>query len=343
MQLRTTPGTLHGAEGPVRTDDTGQRGPTRRQAAGPHWRRSSRGLYVPSSVPLTPAQRVLEAGYLVPRYGAVTGWGALLWHGASWFDGTSADGGLVPVDIAVPAHRIRSQAGFHMTGDRFDHHEASCVDGIWVASAAMATFFAMRYAASVRQAATVLSMAAYADLVSIEEMTTYALDRPAYTGVPQARAALARADENCWSPMEVLMLDTWERAGFGRPLTNRPVFDFDGRHLGTPDLVDPVRGVVGQYDGRVHLVGSRPADDAGRDERFRRYGLETVTARAGDLGTGRWDAALRDAYARAAARPSYDRAWTLDLPASWVPTHTVELRRALTAEERGRWLRYRAA
>ena len=341
--MEIPPGTAHRVVGPVRTDPTGSRGPSRREAAGPRWRRSSRGLYVPASVPLTPEQRVVEAGFLVPCYGAVTGWGALAWLGGTWFTGTTADGDLVPVDLSVAAHRIRSQPGFHMTGDRFDAREAVSVDGIWVASAAMATFFAMRYARDAREAAVVLSMAAYADLVSVDEMFDYVLAHPSYTGVPQARDAVARADENCWSPMEWRLLDTWETAGFGRPLTNRPVFDLDGRHIGTPDVVDPRSGVVGQYDGGIHLVGEHPARDAVRDDRFAEHGLEVVVARAGDLGSGRWDQQLREAYARAERRPRSDRSWTLELPTWWVPTFTVAQRRALSSDQRSRWLRHRAA
>ena len=38
-----------------------------------------------------------------------------------------------------------------------------------------------------------------------------------------------------------------------RPLCNVPVFDRFGQHIGTPDLLDPVAGVVGEYDGALHL------------------------------------------------------------------------------------------
>ncbi|WP_148615277.1 hypothetical protein [Nocardioides rubriscoriae] len=342
MRHRIPPGTAHRVVAPVRTDPDGVGGPTRRQASGPEWRRSSHGLYVPSDVELTPAQRVLEAGYLVPRCGAVTGWGSLHWQGATWFTGTRADGTLVDVDIAVPAHRIRTQAGFHMTGDRFDPAEAVSLDGIWVAWPVPAAFFAMRYAPSVTEAALVLAMAAFDDLVSVEEMTAHALDHPAYTGVPRCRDALPRAVENCWSPQEFRMLTWWEDAGFPSPLANRPVFDLAGRHIGTPDLIDPVAGVIGQYDGGVHLVGDAPRADAVRDAAFEHHGLEQVTARAGDLG-GRFVSDLRSAYARAAARPQSDRTWTTELPGWWVPTFTVEQRRALSAADRERWLGYRAA
>ena len=50
----------------------------------------------------------------------------------------------------------------------------------------------------------------------------------------------------------------WELdAGHPRPLCNVPLFDRHGRHLATPDLVDPGAGVVGEYDGAVHLTGAQ--------------------------------------------------------------------------------------
>jgi hypothetical protein len=343
MDGRTAPGAQHGAVAPVATDPSGEWAPTRRQASGPGWRRSSRGLYVPADVELTPHQRVLEAGVLVPFGGAVTGWGALSWQDGRWFTGHAPDGSLVEVDIAVPAHRIRSQAGFHMTGDRFKVTEAHDVDGIWVARPVPAAYFAMRYARNAREAAVVLAMAAYDDLVSIVEMEEHALAHPAYTGVPQCRDALPLADENCWSPQELRTLIAWVEAGFPPPLTNRPLFDLRGHHIGTPDLVDVRAGVLGQYDGRVHLVGDAPEADVVRDGVYADHGLEGVVAREGDLGSGRFAAALRAAYARAEGKPRADRSWTAELPPWWVPTFTVEQRRALGRADRERWLRYRAA
>ena len=124
-----------------------------------------------------------------------------------------------------------------------------------------------------------------------------------------------------------------------RPLTNRPVFDLDGRHIGTPDLIDPEAGVVGQYDGRLHLAGERRAADLRRDQRFAEHGLRTVIMVAADRrDPAAYHRRLRSAYADATSRPVAQRAYTLELPAWWRPTFTVEQRRALSPEDRRRWL-----
>jgi hypothetical protein len=120
------------------------------------------------------------------------------------------------------------------------------------------------------------------------------------------------------------------------------VFDLGGRFVGTPDLLDPISGVAGEYDGALHLEGAQRARDVRRESLFRATGLEYVTMLAADLAepaafvTGLWQA-----YARATRLPVADRAWTAELPAWWIPTFTVEQRRGLDEHQRERLLRLR--
>ncbi len=134
----------------------------------------------------------------------------------------------------------------------------------------------------------------------------------------------------------------WTGRGFDRPLCNRPIFDLNGRHLLTPDLFDPVAGVLGEYNGAVHLnlrVGHR---DLNREEICRQLGLEMVSMMSTDLrDKSAFEWRLDNAYRRAAARPLTTN-WTLDLPSSWVDTSTVAKRRALDESQRELWLRRQA-
>ncbi len=50
---------------------------------------------------------------------------------------------------------------------------------------------------------------------------------------------------------------------------------------------------------------------------------------------------LREAYTRAARLPASDRVWTVETPAWWIPTVTVEQRRNLTEDQRDRLLPHR--
>ena len=345
MSLGHLMGRQRGVVLPVGVDPSGVHGPTRWEAAGSEWRRSSRGRYVPAYVEQTPMQRVAEAGVLVPRFGAVTGWAALAWQRGWWFSGLLGDGvTFAPVPIAISRHWIRPQEGILLCEERLDPREFVVVDGLRITNSARSVCFAMRYALNLESAVIALDMAAYHDLVSVAEAAEWAYSHPSYTGIEKCRQAVALGDENAWSPAEVTMRLEWCAANRPAPLTNRPVFDLDGHHLGTPDLIDPAAGVVGEYDGALHLEGSRRHKDLRREHLFRAHGLEPVPMMSPDLRQRvGFQARLREAYARAERVPAADRRWTLELPSWWPATFTVEQRRALTERERATWLRHRSA
>jgi hypothetical protein len=293
---------------PVAIDPSGREGPTKAQARGPHWRRTSRGLYVPSAVVRT---------------------------------GDSAD--IRPVPLAVGFHDIRPQVGIEVTQEHLDLQEMAVVDGLPMTTVQRSLGYEMRYAGSVRSAAVAFCMAAYSDLASIEEMNAFFARHAGWDGIRLARSAMALAEENCWSPQEVRMLLVWLLdAGLPRPLCNRPVFDRSGRHIGTPDLLDPEAGVAGEYDGPLHLHSGQRRKDRDREEAFRGVGLEYFTILTGDLGDrSRTAQRMRQARSRARFEAESRRAWTIELPPWWIPTFTVEQRRALTPGQQARVLGYR--
>ena len=328
---------------PVPVDPTGAAGPTKRQAAGAHWRQTSRGLFVPAQVVSSTRQRIVEAAGVLPEVGGVTGWAALHWWGATWLDGTDHGGRSTQlVDLATCYQDIRSQPGFEVCQERLGPDELRVHRGIRLTTPIRSLFFALRYAESLTSAVVIADMAAYADVVSLAEATAYALAHPGWTGVPQAREALGLAEENSWSPRESAFRMLWERAaGLPVPRCNPPVFDLRGNLIGAPDLLDVETGLAGEYAGALHLEGHRLSRDLRRDELFRDHGLEPVTFLAGDLKDPA--AVVRRLHrardrAIAAGRP---RLWTLELPARWRPTHTVDLRRALDDEDRERLLAHR--
>ena len=321
-------------------------GPTCKQARGSKWRRTSRGFYVPSSVAEDDVQqRIAEASVLVPTGCAITGWAALAWVGSRWFTGTGARGEKLPITIVVSSHDIRRQSGIEVSGEGFDPRLVRWTDGVPVSDVRYAVSFLMRYARSDRLAAIELEKAAYDDLVSVEEMSDFFGRQNGWTGVPRGRAATGFASENVWSPPEGWMLDVWERvAGYRRPLANAPVFDLSGRHLGTPDLIDPESGVTGEYNGDVHLERSQNHLDLRREGIFRSVGLEPVTMVAPDIADPAYFIQRLDtAYQVARSKPRSARGWTLEQPSWWIDTSTVARRRALTPAQRLRLLRYRSA
>lgn len=312
------------------------------QARGRAWRRTSQGLYVPAAAARTVEQRIVEAAAVTPAYGAVTGWAALRWLGGSWFDGTYA-GEELPVTIALMDSSIRAQAGIAISEERLDPTEIQASRGLRVTTAAYALLFEIRHAAFEDRAVVDADMAAYDDLVSRDELALLVARSRGWDGIGRGRAVVGLMEENAWSPSEVAMRAIWTGdAGLPCPLANRPVFDLHGRHVATPDLIDPSAGVVGEYDSELHLDRARRRRDLEREERYRAVGLEPVSMVTGEL-SGPWPfvARLRAAYARAARTPASARRWTLERPDWWVPTETVSQRRALSAQQQAVWLRYR--
>lgn len=335
--------TREGLVSPVRTDRRGGH-PTPQEARGPAWRRTSRGFYVPSSVSSALVeQRIVEAAAVVPPRCAITGWAALRWQGGRWFPGTGPGGEQLPVTILVGTHDIRPQQGIAVSAESVAPEMTVVVDGLPVIRPAWAVSFEMRYAASERGATRVLDMAAYSDLVSINEQSALLTPRQnSWTGIPQARAALLRSEENAWSPAEVDLRLTWEQdAHLLTPRCNTPVFDLAGRHIGTPDVIDPQTGVTGEYEGAHHLERGQRTHDVRRESAFRGQGLEVVTMVATDrTDTSHFVERLHAAVGRARALTG-PRRWTLEKPAWWVPTETVDQRRALSSDQRDRFLAHR--
>ncbi|MEO5852278.1 MAG: hypothetical protein ABIQ15_07175 [Nocardioides sp.] len=312
-------------------------------ARGPGWRRTSRGFYVPRDTGDTAEQRIVEAGVVLPAYGGVTGWASLRWQGGAWFDGRRPDGTTLLVPLAIGNSKVRVQESFALSAERLLPRDILVVDGLRVTEPVRSVCFEARYAVGVRDAVTWLDMAAYSDLCSVAECVAYAGYLNGWTGVPRLRQALPLVEENSWSPLETRARLVWVLdAGLAPPLCNAPIFDRAGRHLLTPDLLDVEAGLVGEYDGSLHLEGRQRRRDRDRLEIYRSLGLEVVTIFSGDLvDRDRLASRILAAYRRCLREPESRRAWTTRLPAWWIRTDTVAHRRALDDDQRARLLRIR--
>lgn len=329
---------------PMRVDPSGTSGPTRRAARGRAYRRASSGLYLPASITadLT-EQRIVEAAANLPSFGGVTGWAGLHWLGARWLSGRGPDEHAYPVDLATGYADVRNQPGHLVSQERLGPEELTTHEGLPITFAVRSLYYAIRYAAHVRDAVALIDMTAFDDIVALDELGAYALANPGWTGAPQARDAIALADENSWSPQETYTRLRWKLdAGLPDLLTNRPIFDRSGRHLATPDLLDEEAGVVVEYGGAVHLDPAMRRTDIGREELFRTLGLEVVLVTAG-MTRESVAARMMAARARALFLSESRRAWTVHAPSWWISTATVRERRALEGERRVRLLAYRRA
>jgi hypothetical protein len=139
--------------------------------------------------------------------------------------------------------------------------------------------------------------------------------------------ALELCCEHAKSGPEVSMRLVWViDAGWSQPLCNREVHDLDGRFVAIPDLIDPVRGVVGEFAGFWHRDKDRHASDVAREADLRDVGLEYVEAVGRDLAHhDRLVRRIHEAGRRAAAS-TLPRRWVVGPPPSptldeWLVLH----------------------
>ena len=288
----------------------------------------------------------MEAAAVLPAdHGGVTGWAGLRWTGGVWFEGTGVGGKDRSVVLATGGDHIRPQPGIALSHERLDPRDLIVVDGLRLTTPARSAWFEMRHARDPREAAVILSMAAYSDLVSIDELAAFAALHRGWTGAPRCREGIALADENVWSPKELEVAHVWELdAGFPRLLCNAPLFDLRERFIATPDLIDLEAGLAIDYNGEHHAGLTTRMRDTGRDEAFRRHGIETMTVLGPHLSNSpALVMRMQEARGRCRFEAESTRTWTAVPPPWWIQTHTVALRRSLSPAHRERALRYRRA
>ena len=268
---------------PVRIDPSGESGPTKSQSRGPSWRNTGPGLFVLAHVTDDLVeQRIAEAYAACGPDAVVTGWAGLRLQGAGFFDGLGRDGKTrLDVPIAANGSRVRSRPGLMVIGNRVPPDEVIVVHGMRCARVERSLLDEIRRVAHVGgdewdQIAAV-DMTCAAQLTSIRRMSRYRWTRYWYRDIRTLDRILPWCSEDARSRREVDFRRVWtQEANWPQPLCNRTVLDPDGRLVGMPDLLDPVRRVVGEYAGGGHREKKQHESDLRRAAEFRRVGLEAV-------------------------------------------------------------------
>lgn len=311
-----------GLVAPRRLDPTGAAGPTRGQVRSGRWAAVAPRWYVPAAGrPAHVEQRILEQAHRVlgDTRGAVTGWAALRWQGAAYFDGRGPGGvGELPVPLLAGATLLRDHPASGVSRARLAAYDRHLVAGIPVTTPLRALFDEVVARSELWEAVVAISMVLAAGLVDAEQLAAYAHLRTSWTGIQLFRDAWPLATARARSAREAWLLCAWRAADLPEPLVNEPVFDLHERLIGVPDLFDPRRGLAGEYQGAYHW--QRPGQrgrDLARGERFRAHGLTPVEVAQGDTRTAA-TARLRSEWQRCADIAPSDRTWTLDQPDWWL-------------------------
>ena len=212
-------------------------------------------------------QRIVEAAAALPAYGGVTGLGRPGVGGRQVVRRARARRAYAAAGVlATTCDDVRSQPGFRVSAEGLDPRTSPSSTASGSRRGARGL---LRDAVRPQPGRSPSRRSTWRRTPTSCRSTRRGPTRAAAAGGPGSRAAARRielADENSWSPQESPMRLVWENGR--RPAAaavQRAGLRPHGRHVGTPDLLDPVAGVVGEYDGSLHLQGaqrSKRRDDA---------------------------------------------------------------------------------
>jgi hypothetical protein len=152
--------------------DLAAAGVSRDMTRGSAWRRTTRGYFVPSTIPDSTAQRILDVAPLIPPSGALAGWVAAYISGADVLDG------LDPFTMArqpLPVHlgRDLGRAGLpqvRYVRERLPETDRQIRHGLPVTTPLRTAFDGARWAPNLVEAVVFLDQVAHAQRLDLAEL-----------------------------------------------------------------------------------------------------------------------------------------------------------------------------
>ncbi|HWJ52710.1 MAG TPA: hypothetical protein VNT24_04960, partial [Propionibacteriaceae bacterium] len=162
---------------------------------GSAWRRTTRGYFVPSTIPDSTAQRILDVAPLIPPSGALAGWVA------AYISGTDVLDGLDPFTMArqpLPVHlgHDLGRAGLpqvRYVRERLPETDRQIRHGLPVTTPLRTAFDGARWAPNLVEAVVFLDQVAHAQRLDLAELDGWCTPGARWPGVKQLRRALAFA------------------------------------------------------------------------------------------------------------------------------------------------------
>ena len=204
-------------------------------------------VYVAKGVDITPRLRATAAWLRSRRRGILAGFSAAALHGARWIEPSR------PAAI-IDTNRRRTK-GVEAWADAIEDDEVWLIRGMAVTSPARTALdIASRYPEGLAVASVdALARATDLKLAAVEMLVERYKGR---RGIRAARAALELVDPGADSPRETWLRLLLIRAGFPRPQTQIPVYEY-GRLTACVDMGWEDIKVAAEYEGDHHRVDRR--------------------------------------------------------------------------------------
>lgn len=276
---------------------------------------------MPTGLPSTPTQRILDASPLVPQHGALAGWAAAYVLGVDSLDGLdpfTMDPLPLTVNLGSTAGRA-NPAGVSYVRDRLPASHRVVRHGVSVTGPMRTAFDGARWAPNLVEAVVFLDQVAHALDLDLNELTGWAEPGGWWQGVVRLREALTWADARSASSWETrLRMFYQQQAGLPHPEVNVPIFDLDERFLGIVDLFDEEAGLVTEFDGQDHRLRRQHQADNVREEKLE--GVNLTVCRVDSLDMRQpvpLAERLRARRTQGLRRDRRQDGWTLDEPGWW--------------------------
>ena len=300
----------------LRTAELYALGVGRGELAGPGWRNPFRGVHRPEAPTDGPLQRVYDAAELLVPGAAIGGWAAGYLLGAHELDGLGRAGREPePVMLLTPTRQHPCpRPGVRTFRSKLDPDDVVEINGIPV-TAPLRTAFDLARASSLEDGVVAVDALARAARIDLHHLAGYVRRHPRFRGVPVAREVVALADPRARSSGESRLRVVWiVDARLPRPEVNPLILTPLGEVVAMTDLLDPLSGLVGEYDGSTHRELDEHTTDNGREEDMEDRGLVVVRATSLDVGPRRPGLVRRLLTGHRRAQESRRRSW------GWAPT-----------------------
>lgn len=234
-------------------------------------------VYVDPATELTATRRACAAWLWSRRRGIVAGRSASALHGAKWVDHRA------PAQL-VYQHR-RPPAGVNTWSDSLSEDEIQTIAGLRVTTPARTALdLACRYPVD-RAVAAIDALARATDL-KVSEVGSLGERYRGRRGIARARVALPLVDKGAESPRETWLRLLLIRAGFPRPQTQIPVYDY-GALIACLDMGWQDIKLAVEYEGDHHRADQRQFNkDIRRAETLAEIGWTVVRVTIEDTPGG---------------------------------------------------------
>lgn len=250
---------------------------TRRQLAGPAWRRLLPDVYVHVDAVLDHFTWCRAASLLLPPAGAISGRSAAYLLGA---DVLPLD---APVEVSVPrTATLRAHPGLVVHRAVLPASDLTRRSGLPLTTP-LRTAFDLARQSDLVAAVVAVDALLYRRVVTPEQLANFALSRARWPGVRRLPPVLSLAAPDVESPMETRTRLVLVLAGLPRPVVQFDVCDAAGRFVARVDLAYPRIKLAIEYDGDHHRERLTFQRDVARLNALRLCGWTVLRFTADDV------------------------------------------------------------